>query len=111
MLNGQAEKDLLAKDTGDLSPTELNGLIGDSSAFTSDDYGKYVDKMREMISKKHKVLSDREQKLMSGVFLKEQEIKNLLNLGLGGLLRELRSMTERNMIFEKRNSTINLGKI
>ena len=50
VLNGQAEKDLLAKDTGDLSPTELNGLIGDSSAFTSDDYGKYVDKMREMIS-------------------------------------------------------------
>ena len=41
---------------------------------------------------------------MSGVFLKEQEIKNLLNLGLGGLLRELKSMTERNMILEKKNS-------
>ena len=60
VLNDQAEKDLLEKDAGDLSPTELNALIGDSSAFTSEDYGKYVDKMREMVTKKHKILTDRE---------------------------------------------------
>ena len=38
VLNDQAEKDLLEKDAGDLSPTELNALIGDSSAFTSKPY-------------------------------------------------------------------------
>ena len=51
-----------------------------------------------MVTKNHKVLTDREQKLMSGVFLKEQEIKNLLNLGLGEMLRELKKLKESNTI-------------
>ena len=87
-----------------MSPTDFNGLIGDSSAFTSEDYGDYVDNLRDLIAKKHKILTEREQKLMSGVFLKEQEIKNLLNLGLGGLLRELKIMKERNLIKEIHHS-------
>ena len=63
-----------------------------------------MDNLRDLIAKKHKILTEREQKLMSGVFLKEQEIKNLLNLGLGGLLRELKIMKERNLIKEIHHS-------
>ena len=34
----EGERDLLEKDPGDLSETEVQALIGDSSAFTSEDY-------------------------------------------------------------------------
>ena len=34
----EGEKSLLEMDPGDLSQTERNALIGDSSAFSSDDY-------------------------------------------------------------------------
>ena len=54
------EKEFLEKNIQDLSQTELNTLIGDSSAFTSEDYGPYVDELRLLISKNHKDLSDRE---------------------------------------------------
>lgn len=89
----------MEKDEADLSPTERDGLIGDSSNFTSEDYGKYVDDLRTLVTKKRKVFTNREQTLMSGVFLKEQEIKHLINLGLGCFLKELKIMTEMNMIF------------
>jgi hypothetical protein len=56
---------------GDLSETERNGLIGDSSDFSSEDYDSYVDNLNFLLKKKHKILTDRELKLMSGVFLKE----------------------------------------
>ena len=38
----EGEKSLLEMDPGDLSQTERNALIGDSSAFSSDDYDAYV---------------------------------------------------------------------
>ena len=41
----EGEKSLLEMDPGDLSQTERNALIGDSSAFTSDDYDAYVDQL------------------------------------------------------------------
>ena len=58
-------------DPGDLLETERNALIGDSSAFSSDDYCVFIEKLADQVKKKHKILSDREQRLMSGVFLKE----------------------------------------
>ena len=67
----EGERDLLEKDPGDLSETEVQALIGDSSAFTSEDYDAYVDSLGDIVKKKHKILTDREMKLMSGVFLKE----------------------------------------
>ena len=54
-----------------MSLTEIKGLIEDSSTFTSEDYQSFLDDLQDKIKKKHKVLSDREQKLMSGIFLKE----------------------------------------
>lgn len=84
-----------------MSQTELNGLIRDSSDFSSEDYGKYIDKLGNMVAEKQKVLTDREQKMISGVFLKEQEVKNLLNLGLGGMLRELKMM--KSMVDEQKD--------
>ena len=45
---------------------------------------------------------------MSGVFLKEQEIKNLLNLGLGGLLRELKIIHKE---FNAEKDEIKCGEI
>ena len=93
----EGEKSLLEMDPGDLSQTERNALIGDSSAFSSDDYDAYVDQLDDQVKKKHKVITDREQKLMSGVFLKEQEMKHLTRLGLGGLLRELKLEKQRKM--------------
>lgn len=41
----EGEKSLLEMDPGDLSQTERNALIGDSSAFSSDDYDAYVDQL------------------------------------------------------------------
>ena len=63
-----------------------------------------------MVTKNHKVLTDREQKLMSGVFLKEQEIKNLLNLGLGEMLRELKKLKESNTITYQNMARVDLNK-
>ena len=83
----EGERSFLEMDPGDLSETARNALIGDSSAFTSEDYDAYIDNLGELVKKKHKVLTDREQQLISGVFLKEQEMNNLVKLGLGGLLR------------------------
>ena len=83
----EGERSFLEMDPGDLSETARNALIGDSSAFTSEDYDAYIDNLGELVKKNHKVLTDREQQLISGVFLKEQEMKNLVKLGLGGLLR------------------------
>ena len=77
----------MEKNIQDLSQTELNTLIGDSSAFTSEDYEAYIDNLGELVKKKPKVRTDREQQLISGVFLKEQEMNNLVKLGLGGVLR------------------------
>lgn len=83
------DKHKLEEDPEDLSPNELNKLIGDSSAFTSDDYGDYIMEIKEQ-DDKYGVLTERENKLMQGCLLKEQEIKNLINLGLGGLLKEMK---------------------
>ena len=41
------DKHKLEEDPEDLSPNELNKLIGDSSAFTSDDYGDYIMEIKE----------------------------------------------------------------
>ena len=41
------DKQKLEEDPEDLSPNELNKLIGDSSAFTSDDYGDYIMEIKE----------------------------------------------------------------
>ena len=38
---------------------------------------------------------------MFGVFLKEQKIKNSINLGLGGMLRELKMVIEKKMLLER----------
>ena len=47
---------------------------------------------------------------MSGVFLKEQEIKNLLNLGLGEMLRELKKLKESNTITYQNMARVDLNK-
>jgi hypothetical protein len=47
------------------------------------------------IKKKKAVLNQRQEKLLSGVFLKEQEIRNLIRLGLGFMLKEIK--TQRQM--------------
>ena len=65
------EKEMLEKDIKDLDPDELNTLIGDSSAFSSENYEPYIDELQSKLHKNHKTLSDREEKLISGVFLKE----------------------------------------
>ena len=67
----EGEKSLLRMDQGDLSQTEVKALIGDSSAFTSEDYDDYIENLGELVRKKHKKLTDREQKLLTGVFLKD----------------------------------------
>ena len=71
MVIRKGEKSLLDMDPGDLSQSELNALIGGSSAFTSEDYDAYFDNLGNLLKKKHKILTDREQIIMSGVLLKE----------------------------------------
>ncbi len=39
----KGERSLLEMDPGDLSETERNALIGDSSAFSSDDYCVFIE--------------------------------------------------------------------
>ena len=58
-------------DPADLSHKDINAFIGDSSAFTSEEYDDYIDNLADLVKKKHKILTDREQKLLTGVFLKE----------------------------------------
>jgi hypothetical protein len=43
----EGERSLLEMDPGDLSETERNTLIGDSSAFSSDDYCVFFEKLAE----------------------------------------------------------------
>jgi len=40
------EKQKLDEDLDDLSPTELNKMIGDSSPFTSEDYADYITEIK-----------------------------------------------------------------
>ena len=75
-----------------MTAKEINKLCGDDSAFSSEEYQPYITQVQRQIEKKHFSLSEREEKLLSGVHLKEKEIANLINLGLGGLLRELKRM-------------------
>ena len=43
----EGERSLLEMDPGDLSETERNALIGDSSAFSSDDYCVFIEKLAD----------------------------------------------------------------
>jgi hypothetical protein len=65
-------------------------VVGDSSEFSSQDYEPYIEKLKMDIKKKKAVLNQRQEKLLSGVFLKEQEIRNLIKLGLGFMLKEIK---------------------
>ena len=84
----QADKNVLTlKEEGkgklenldELSENELNFLIGESEAFTSDDYLPFLDKLKEE-DDKYGTITTRENLLMQGCLLKEQEIRNLINL-------------------------------
>ena len=76
-----------------LSGNELNFLIGESEAFSSDDYVPFLEDLKEQ-DDKYGIINPRENLLMQGCLLKEQEIRNLINLGLGGLLKELKRRNE-----------------
>ena len=76
-----------------LSGNELNFLIGESEAFSSDDYVPFLEDLKEQ-DDKYGTINPRENLLMQGCLLKEQEIRNLINLGLGGLLKELKRRNE-----------------
>ena len=65
-----------------LSGNELNFLIGESEAFSSDDYVPFLEDLKEQ-DDKYGTINPRENLLMQGCLLKEQEIRNLINLGLG----------------------------
>ena len=88
----EEEKEKL-EDPDDLSENQLNFLIGESEAFTSDDYAPFLDELKEQ-DNKYGILTLRDNQLLQGCLLKEQEIRNLINLGLGGLLRELKRRNE-----------------
>jgi len=42
----EGDKQMLEEDREDLSPAELNKLIGDSSPFTSEDYADYITEIK-----------------------------------------------------------------
>ena len=62
-----------------LSGNELNFLIGESEAFSSDDYVPFLEDLKEQ-DDKYGTINPRENLLMQGCLLKEQEIRNLINL-------------------------------
>ena len=88
----EEEKEKL-EDPDDLSENQLNFLIGESEAFTSDDYAPFLDELKEQ-DNKYGILTLRDNQLLQGCLLKEQEIRNLINLGRGGVLRELKRRNE-----------------
>lgn len=83
------EKQILADGT-ELTLEQKIGLNGDSSEFASGDYEEYVTSLQTQVNGNLITLSERENKLLSGLHLKQKEVANLISLGLGGILKKMK---------------------